>query len=215
MTRTRDRGIDHGVYRHAVIAALLAALLAPHAAFASDDDAEPDAPDVAPPPPDEAHVAVGAGGHVSFGMAPAVAVGVTVSAEVATGRWSLGLEGRYDLPARGRTTEGGVARTTLAGASFVPCLRAKGTWACAVVMTSRASASGNDTEGASAHDAWFVIGVGARLMLHFSLPLGFALRVGGEVLGHPISHELAVNGHRIFKTSAVSTTFGPTLVRAF
>jgi hypothetical protein len=161
------------------------------------------------------HFAVGAGGHVAFGTAPAVAVGARVSAEVATGRWSLGLEGRFDLPASARTTEGGTARTSLAGASFVPCIRAKGTWACGVVLASRVKIDGRDASGASATDAWLFLGIGARLEMHLSLPLNFALRIGAEILGHPVPFELVANGHRVFKSSVVSTTLGPTLVRAF
>lgn len=164
---------------------------------------------------DDPHVAVGAGGHVVFGTAPAVAVGALASIEIATGRWSLGLEGRYDLPASAHTTQGGTARTSLAGASFVPCIRAKGTWACGVVLASRVKIDGTDANGASASDAWFFVGVGARLEMHLSLPLNFALRVGGEILGHPIPYELVTNGHRVFKASVVSTSIGPTLVRAF
>ena len=159
--------------------------------------------------------AVGAGGHVAFGTAPGVAVGARVSAEVATGRWSLGLEGRYDLPASAHTTQGGTARTSLSGASFVPCIRAKGTWACGVVLASRVKIDGTDASGVTASDAWLFVGIGARLEMHLSLPGDFALRVGGEILGHPIPYELVANGHRVFKSSVVSTTIGPTLVRAF
>lgn len=182
------------------------------------------APVVPEPPPldpaieavaDDPHLAVGAGGHVAFGSAPAVAVGARVSVEVATGRWSLGLEGRYDLPAGAHTTQGGTARTSLAGASFVPCIRAKGTWACGVVLASRVKIDGTDPNAATASDAWFFLGIGARLEMHLSLPLDFALRIGGEILGHPIPYELVANGHRVFKSSVVSTMIGPTLVRAF
>lgn len=164
---------------------------------------------------DDAHLAVGAGGHVAFGTAPAVAVGARVSAEVATGRWSLGIEGRYDLPAGARTTQGATARTSLAGGSFVPCIRAKGTWACGVVMVSHVTIDGSDANGVTASDAWFFLGIGARLAMHLSLPGNFALRIGGEILGHPIRYELMATGHRIFKSSVVSTMIGPSLVRAF
>ena len=164
---------------------------------------------------DDAHLAVGAGGHVAFGTAPAVAAGARVSAEVATGRWSLGLEGRYDLPAGARTTQGGSARTSLAGGSFVPCIRAKGTWACGVVMVSHVTIDGTDANGVPASDQWFFLGIGARLAMHLSLPLNFALRIGAEILAHPIPYELMANGHRVFKSSVVSTMIGPSLVRAF
>jgi hypothetical protein len=164
---------------------------------------------------DDPHLALGAGGHVAFGTAPAVAVGARVSAEVATGRWSLGIEGRYDLPAGAHTTQGGTARASLAGGSFIPCIRAKGTWACGVVMASRVTVDGSDANGATASDSWLFLGIGARFEMHLSLPANFALRIGGEILGHPIPYELTASGHRIFKSSVVSTMIGPSLVRAF
>jgi type IV secretory pathway VirB10-like protein len=184
----------------------------------------PQAPVVPEPPPvdpqveamaDIPHFAVGAGAHVAFGSAPAVALGARVSAEIATGRWSLGLEGRYDLPASAQTSEGGTARTSLAGASFVPCIRAKGTWACGVVLASRVKIDGRDASGATASDAEEQPRIGARLEMHLSLPLNFALRIGAEALAHPVAFQLVANGHRVFKSSVVSTTLGPTLVRAF
>jgi hypothetical protein len=175
---------------------------------------------VEPPSPEEAaadipHFAIGAGGHVAFGAAPAVAVGVSVSAEVATGRWSLGLEARYDSPASAHTTQGGTARTTLAGGAFVPCIRAKGTWACGVVMASRVGSDAQGPTGSSVTDASLFVGLGARLVMHLSLPMDFALRVSGEVLGHPVPYELVANGARVFKSSVVSTMIGPSIVRAF
>ena len=152
---------------------------------------------------------------MAFGSAPEVAVGVRASAEVATGRWSLGLEGRYDLPASAQTAQGGRARSSLAGASFVPCFRAKGTWACGVVLASRVAIDGTSASGASASDAPFFLGVGARLEMHLSMPLDFALRIAGEILAHPIPYELLADGQRVFKSSVVSASLGPMLVRAF
>ena len=184
--------------------------LAPKAA-----PAEPPKDPVVEAMADVPHFAVGAGGAVAFGSAPEVAVGVRASAEVATGRWSLGVEGRYDLPASAETAQGGRARTSLAGGSFVPCFRAKGTWACGVVLASRVAVDGTSASGASASDASFFLGVGARLEMHLSLPLDFALRVVGEVLAHPIPYELRAGGERVFKSSVVSASLGPMLVRAF
>lgn len=172
-------------------------------------------PDPGDGPPDVPHLALGAGGHVAFGLAPAVAVGVRLSAEVATGRWSLGLEGRYDLLASGHTTPGATARTALAGVGLVPCARSRATWACGVVLLSRVGAEASELGGTSVSDSFFFLGIGGRLALHAALPWDFALRVGGEVLAHPIPYELVQNGHRVYKSSAVSTTIGPAIVRAF
>jgi hypothetical protein len=165
--------------------------------------AEP--PDESPGTTDDPHVALGAGGHVALGIAPAVALGTRVSAEIITRGWSLGVEGRYDAPASWRAV-----RASLVGGSFVPCMRTRAAWACGVVLASRVT-----LDSASASDAWLLVGVGARFERHFVLPFDFALRLTGEVLGHPVPHELAQSGHRSFKSSAVSILFGPTLVHAF
>ena len=176
---------------------------------AHEDDAHGDAPRDVP------RFALGAGAHFGFGIAPALATGVQVSAEIATYRWSLGIEGRYDLPARGDTSPDARARTWLAGASFVPCARAKALWACGVVLLSHVTSSGTSDDGASARDSWFVLGVGARMALHFAIGRAFALRVVGEALVHPIPWVLASGGQTIYKSSVVSTTIGPALVHAF
>jgi len=174
--------------------------------------------DLETPPPtyiDTPRLALGAGGVVAFGSALAVAVGVRLSAEIATGRWSLGLEGRYDHPATGDTAATGRVRTTLAGGALVPCLRARAIWACGVVLMSRLGAEGFQPGAPVARDAAFFLGVGGRVEMHFALPQDFAFRLGGELLAHPISLELMAGGHRLFKSSALSTNLLPTLVRAF
>ena len=164
--------------------------------------AEP--PEVPPDASDDPHIALGAGGHFAIGIAPAVALGTRVSAEVTTHAWSLGVEGRYDAPASRDV------RASLIGASFVPCLRTRAAWACAVVLASRVT-----LDSANAADAWLFVGIGARFEKHFSLPFDFALRLTGEVLAHPLRYELAPRGQRMFTSSVISILFGPTLVHAF
>ncbi len=161
------------------------------------------AEDPADPPADYPHLALGAGGHVTFGTAPAVAIGTRVSAEVATRGWSLGIEGRYDAPAS--LTLG----TSLVGGSFVPCLRTRGAWACVVMLASRIT-----VEQPDATDERLFVGIGGRFEQHFPLPFDFALRLVGEVLMHPIRYDLVVQGHAV-KSSVVSALFGPSLVHAF
>ena len=187
--------------RAMILVSAAIALFASSALGAEPSEASPEA---APEANDYPHIALAAGGHLAVGIAPAVAVGTRVSAEVATHAWSLGLEGRYDAPASRSV------RASLIGASFVPCLRTRAAWACAVVLASRVT-----LESANAADAWLFVGVGARFEKHILLPFDFALRITGEVLGHPIPHELAPQGHRVFKSSVVSMLFGPTLVHAF
>jgi hypothetical protein len=184
------------------------------AAEPADVAPAPDAP--ARPEPtdalqDDPHFALGAGGHVSFGTAPSTVLGTRVSVELATRGWSLGVEGRYDLAAsRAGTAQREGARTMLVGGSFVPCLRARGAWACGVVLASRLTA---DSAGAS--NAWLFVGLGARFESHFPIPFDFALRIVAELLAHPIPYELEANGHRVWRSSVLSTLIGPTLVHAF
>lgn len=180
--------------------------------------------DHAPNDPTEQHrdpgtegprLALGAGGHVTFGAGPAVSVGVRMLAEVGNTRWSMGVEGRYDAPASGHTTQGANARASLLGGSLVPCIRAQGLWACGVVLLSRVDAEASDLTTPTVRETSFFLGIGGRLQMHFGLPLGFALRLGAEILGHPLPYELKSGNNRLFKSFAVSTTMGPTLVRAF
>ncbi len=160
-------------------------------------------------------LALGAGGHVTFGAGPAVSVGVRMLAEVGNTRWSIGVEGRYDAPASGQTTQGANARASLLGASVVPCVRAQGLWACGVLLLSRVEAEASDLTTPTVRERSFFLGIGGRLQMHFALPLGFALRLGTELLAHPLPYELKSGTHRLFKSFALSTTLGPSLVRAF
>jgi len=197
----------HAVWPRAILAGLLLSLslsFVSSSAFA----APPEDTDGAA---DEPHLALGAGSHVAFGPTPAIALGAHVSAELVTRVWSLGLEGRYDLSTSDvRTLQGQAVRTKLAGGSFVPCLRARGLWACGVVLASRVT-----SDGAEAINARFFLGIGARFELHLALPSDFALRLCGELLTHPFAYELVANGHRVFRSSILSTMIGPSLVHAF
>ncbi len=193
--------------RRAMILVSAAIVLLSSTAFGaepSEGSEGSEASEASPAATDYPHVALGAGGHFAIGIAPAVALGTRVSAEIATRAWSLGLEGRYDAPASR------AVRASLIGASFVPCLRTRGAWACGVMLASRVT-----VDTANAADAWLFVGIGARFEKHISLPFDFALRLTGEVLGHPIPHELAPQGHRVFRSSVISILVGPTLVHAF
>jgi hypothetical protein len=166
-------------------------------------------------PLDVPRVAFGAGGHLAFGSAPAVAVGVRLSAELATVRWAFGLEGRYDLPASAHTTQGALVRTSLAGVSILPCVRAQALWACGAVLLSRVEGDAMQGSQPGVNDGFFFLGLGGRVALHAGLPAQFALRVVAEVLVHPITYELSQNGSVLYKSSAVSMAVGPAVFRAF
>lgn len=167
------------------------------------------------PTADRTRLVLGGGAHVALGPAPAAAVGLDVTAELANHRWSIGLEGRYDLPASAPTTDGARSRASLAGLQLVPCMHAQGMWACAVVLVANLHASAARAPEPSMRQDFLFVGLGARLALHLSLPGDFALRVGGQVLGHPVPVELSRGESRLFKSPAVSATLGPAIVRVF
>ena len=187
--------------------------MAPHPDLMKSETGMSDSPGNAPP--DVTRLVLGAGMHVALDPAPAPALGLHVSTELANYRWSIGLEGRYDLPSSGPALGGARARASLAGVQVVPCRRAQGMWACAVVLVSNVHASASRDPESIAHDDFLFVGLGARIAVHLSLPGDFALRIGGQVLGHPRSLELSQGGTRWFKSSAVSATLGPTVVRVF
>lgn len=202
--------------RSAVTLIGLLAVLAPRAVLAADgeNDTEAGAAAVAETTArvDTPRVALGAGGHVAFGTTPSTALGIRVSVELANRIWSLGLEGRYELALQSTLTSDGVAtRTTLAGLSFVPCLRSSRAWACGVLLASRVTSEG----GEAGSDPKLLLGAGIRFTMHLALPLDSALRITGELLTHPIRYELFAHGHRVYGSSILSAMIGPTIVHAF
>jgi hypothetical protein len=166
------------------------------------------------PARDAPRFAVGAGGHVAFGIAPAPAIGLRVSTELTTKRWSVGLEGRFDLASSAASSEGGSSRTSLAGGAFVPCVRVPLVWACGVALVSRVEA---EAVGVSLPrtDAFVFVGAGARLVAALDLGQDFVLRVGGDVLAHPAPFELTVNGTSVYRSSTVSGLAGLAVARIF
>ena len=64
-------------------------------------------------------------------------------------------------------------------------------------------------------DGFLFLGAGARLMTAIGLSEDFSLRIGGDVLAHPIPFELTVNGRSIYRSSTVSALAGLGLARIF
>jgi hypothetical protein len=176
-----------------------------------------DRPPPAPPSRDTvdpARFALAAGGHVAFGIAPAPALGFRASGEIATRRFAVGLEGRLDLPASSESSEGGRSRTSLAGAALVPCLRIPLAWACGVLLAARVDAEAVGVTSPRS-EAFVFLGAGARLVAALPLPEDFSLRIGGDVLAHPVPFELTLNGRRIYRSGAVSAIAGLAVARIF
>jgi hypothetical protein len=160
-----------------------------------------------PPPGDPLRLSFALATHAAFGIAPAPSVGFRLSAEITTKRLSLGLEGRLDLPASTETAEGGRSRTSLSGATLVPCVRVPLAWACGVMLVSRVDAEAVDVTSPRS-EGFLFLGAGGRLVTAIPLAQDLSLRIGGDVLAHPLPFELTVNGRRIYRSSTVSALAG-------
>ncbi len=163
---------------------------------------------------DPPRFALGAGAHAAFGIAPAAAIGFRISAEIATRRYAIALEGRFDLPASSDTAEGGRIRTSLAGGAIVPCVRLSLARVCGVVLVARVSAEAVEVTTPRS-DGFLFLGAGARLVSDLALPQDFSLRIGGDVLAHPVPFDLTVNGRSVHRSSAVSALAGVALAHNF
>jgi hypothetical protein len=64
-------------------------------------------------------------------------------------------------------------------------------------------------------DGFLFLGVGGRLVTAIPLPEDFTLRVGGDVLAHPLPFELTVNGRRVYGSSTVSALASVGLAHIF
>jgi hypothetical protein len=177
-----------------------------------------DRPSPGPGVRDEGHdpprFVLGAGAHVAFGIAPAAAVGFRISTEIATRRYGVALEGRFDLPASSDTAEGGRIRTSLAGGAIVPCVRIPLASACGVLLLARVAAEAVEVTTPRS-DGFLFLGAGVRLVSDVPLPQDFHLRIGGDVLAHPVPFELTVNGRSVHRSSAVSALAGIALAHFF
>lgn len=160
-----------------------------------------------PPPGDPLRLGFSLATHAAFGIAPAPSLGFRLAAEIGTRRLSLGLEGRLDLPASAETAEGGRSRTSLSGATLVPCVRLPFAWACGVLLVARVDAEAVDVTSPRS-EGFLFLGAGARLVTAIPLAQDFSLRLGGDVLAHPLPFELTVNGRRIYRSSTISALAG-------
>ena len=168
------------------------------------DDARQPPP---PPPDDPLRLSFALATHITFGIAPAPSLGLRLSAEIRTTRLSLGLEGRLDLPASAETAEGGRSRTSLSGGTLVPCVRVPLAWACGVLLVARVDAEAVDVTSPRS-EGFLFLGAGGRLVTAIPLGQDFSLRLGGDILAHPLPFELTVNGRRIYRSSTVSALAG-------
>jgi hypothetical protein len=162
---------------------------------------------------------------VTFGTAPAPAVGFHLDLRLSTGIVSLDLEAQADLPASGgasvaATTPGNPAevRTYLVLGSLVPCLRLPLTLSvagtttlyflgCALLTAGVFEESGVDVAVSSTGNAPF-LAAGGRLGLEVPLSSRFFLLAHGDAFGILLRHTVLIDQEPVFTLPALGGRLG-------
>lgn len=184
-----------------------------------------------PPPPPSAAIAspplhpapepfrpveLSAGGFVSAGSAPAIAVGATLSAGYRFRTLSLAGELRFTAPASDNVASLPGARISAFafGGAVVPCVRVAPVFGCAVLSIAEVFASSTGVD-APRKDAGLYVGAGLRGGIEAPISPRFALRLSVEGLASVRSARLILDGTEVWKTSPISGAIGAALVTYF
>jgi hypothetical protein len=156
---------------------------------------------------DPIQMRVGTAIVLSFGTAPAAAVGAAV---FGGGQWkhvSVDLEGRADLPASARRDDGAQVRSSLLLASIVPCLREGIARLCVVggVGAMQGSGVGLATPGST---TTFYAAAGARAALEAGIVGPLYFRAYGDLLGTLTRTRLRLDDKDVWTTPPLSVSLG-------
>ncbi len=158
--------------------------------------------------PDSLGVALWIAPMVSFGVAPAVAVGAHADVELRYRFLSLGLEARGDLPASGSVSAGGRVTTSLVLGSIVPCVHAPAPlfW-CGVVSVGEFHEAGSGLASPrSAGAAFAAVGPRAGIELPIARPIFFFAHA--DALATLTRHVVQVDGQDAFVIAPVTGSLG-------
>jgi len=159
------------------------------------------------PPRTSPRIEAIAGAHGTFGLAPALAGGVTLGVGLVWPRTSLRLEGTADLPASASIDTGGRVSSSFVVGSLVPCLHGAVPFACATL--SLGSFRGEGLGIASPHaDSAFFATAGVRGGGILALGDTFALVPHADVIIPLMRHRIDVNGRAVFALDAVGAALG-------
>jgi hypothetical protein len=168
--------------------------------------AEPPPP-ARPPPGEPWRLRLGTYGSLSFGSAPAPAVGAAALVGVRRGELSVSIEARRNLPAGDDAEPRGRVQASLSAASLVPCYHAGVLVAC---LLGTLGALQGEGEGVAEprKDTSLHAAVEARAGLELPLASSIALAAFAG-LGAPLTRTtLQVNDQDVWTTPALVSTLG-------
>ena len=148
---------------------------------------------------------------VSVGIAPAVALGLSASIGAGWPHVSLAVEGRLDLPASAHLSSGGDVNTSVALATFVPCVHVTRWIGCALasVGSMRAESSGIS---APAIDYSVFAAVGVRVGIEVPISRVFAVRPQIEGQAALTRPSVELNGRTIWTAPPLAAALGVAFV---
>jgi hypothetical protein len=188
----------------------------PAATSAPEDPAPPPPPPVdrdraptpvLPAPTPGPSFVVALGGHGSFGLAPASAVGASVGVGVAWRSLSIALEGAGELPASAPTDGGGRVRSSILVGSLVPCFRARVAFGCAVGSLGSFHGAGIDIASPHASSALLAL-VGARGGAELAINDTFGVAPHADLLVPLLRHAIEIDGRTVFTLPPVAAALG-------
>lgn len=181
--------------------------------------APPPAPPASPPappalqapaePPTPLSFFFGAGGHVAFLAAPAVAPGFSAHAGLRYGAFSLAGGGRFDLPVRGDATPPatGEVESALALGQLAPCGHVGPVAFCGVVAMGALRGAGYEVDVPRTDNTFFfALGPRAEVEARLGDTVGFFAH--GDVFANATRTTLALDGVEAYRTPLISALLG-------
>lgn len=189
---------------------------APPSSAAPAHSATPSVAPSAPPaePPDDVAFVATVGSHVAFGAAPDLAFGITTGFALRWKLFQLGLEGRVDAEARGPGPNGGAVKSSIIGASIVPCLQSDPLFVCAVGTFGALRGAGAGV-GVPRKETTFYSAAGARLGVELPIAGPLKLRARSDLLATITRTTLFVEQVEAWTTPTLQAFFGLDLAGVF
>ena len=162
-------------------------------------------------------IRLGARAAVAFGSAPVATAAFSADVGVGWEHFSISLEGRADVPVTAAVATGARLRTSLLGASLVPCGHYRWFAGCALFSVGALHAEGAGLAHPAGGSA-VLLGAGVRAGLEWPLPFVpvLALRASADAVVnvHPIN-AARIDGREVWRTPPFAGLLGGGLVARF